>query len=166
MFHPHCKKMALTHLMFADDLIIFCKATPSSIQLLMNAFNTFTRCTGLKANLDKSSIVFGGNCSHVQQACLDITGFNEGKLPFRYLGLPITSSRLSKGECSTLVTKITAKIGVWASRHLSYAGRLVLVNSMLFGMFSFWAQVFILPQAVITKVSQLCRNFLLEGDSV
>ena len=58
VFHPHCKKMNLTHLMFADDLIIFCKAIPSSIQLLMNAFNAFTGCTGLKANMEKSSIIF------------------------------------------------------------------------------------------------------------
>ena len=137
VFHPHCRKMALTHLMFADDLIVFCKAIPSSIQLLMNAFHAFTSCAGLKANLDKSSIIFGGNCSLSQQACLDITGFNEGKLPFRYLGHPITSSRLSKGECNTLVAKITAKILVWTSRHLSYAGRLVLVNTVLFGMFIF-----------------------------
>ena len=164
-YHPHCKKMALTHLMFADDLIIFCKAEPTSIQLLMNAFNTFTRSTGLKANLDKSSMIFGGNCSHIQQTCLDITGFKEGHLPFRYLGLPITSSRMSKAECSTLVTKITARIRIWASRHMSYAGRLVLVNSVLFGMFSFWAQVFILPHAVLSKVSQLCRNFLWGGDA-
>jgi len=52
--------------MFADDLIIFCKAKPVSLQLLMNAFHEFTRCSGLKANLDKSNIVFGGDYSHTQ----------------------------------------------------------------------------------------------------
>ena len=151
--------------MFADGLIVSCKATHASLQLLMTAFQAFTNSTGLKANLDKSNIIFGGDCSHSQQACLDITGFTEGKLPFRYLGLPITASRLSKGECTTLVEKITARILVWTSRHISYAGRLVLVNTVLFGMFNFWAQVFIIPQAVVSQVNQICRNFLWGGDA-
>ena len=102
-FHPYCKKLGLTHLMFADDLIIFCKAKPHSLRLMMEAFNTFTSCTGLKANLDKSQIVFGGNCQFVHQECLNLTGFGEGHLPLRYLGMPITASRLSKMECKTLV---------------------------------------------------------------
>ena len=93
-----------------------------------------------------------------------LIGFTEGKLPFTYLGLPITASKLSKVECMTLVEKITTKITTWASRHISYAGRLVLVNSVLFGIFNFWAQVFMLPQAVIDKVTQLCRNFIWGGE--
>ena len=93
-----------------------------------------------------------------------LTGFTEGNLPFSYLGLPITASKLSKVECRTLVEKITARIKTWASRHISYAGRLVLVNSVLFGIFNFWAQVFILPEAVIDQVTKLCRNFLWGGE--
>ena len=162
-FHPFCKKMGLTHLMFADDLILFCKAHPPSLQKLMEAFHVFPLCSGLKANMDKSSIVFGGNCSQIQQECLDITGFSEGKLPFRYLGLPITASKLSKRECSLLVEKITGKMRTWVSRHISYAGRVVLINSVLFGMFNFWAKVFLLPQEVIQRVTNICRNFLWEG---
>ena len=162
-FHPHYKKMGLTHLLFADDLILFCKAHPSSVRIMMGAFHQFTVCSGLKANLEKSNIAFGGECSQIQKECLDITGFTEGHLPFRYLGLPITASRLSKGECKLLVEKITAKIRTWGSRHISYAGRVVLINSVLVGMFSFWAKFFILPQEVITQVTHVCRNFLWGG---
>jgi len=162
-FHPHCKKFDITHLMFADDLVIISKASPSSIQILMTAFQRFTECSGLQANLSKSQIVFGGASPSVKAECKAITGLNEGKLPCTYLGLPITASKLSKVECMTLVEKITAKITTWTSRHLSYAGRLVLVNSVLFGIFNFWAWVFMLPQAVIDKVIKLCRNFLWGG---
>ena len=63
-----------------------------------------------------------------------------------------------------LAEKTTAKIKVWASRHISYAGRLVLVNTVLFGIFNFWAQVFILPQDVVNQVMKLCRNFLWGGN--
>jgi len=110
-----------------------------------------------------SNSVWGGSTS-VRAECMALIGFTEGKLPFTYLGLPITASKLSKVECMTLVERITGKITTWASRHISYAGRLVLVNSVLFGIFNFWAQVFMLPQAVIDKVTQLCRNFIWGGE--
>ena len=89
--------------------------------------------------MDKSHIVFGGDYSHVQQERLEIAGFTEGQLPFRYLGMLITASKLSKVECRLLIDKITTKILVWASRYISYASKLVLVNTVLFGMFHFWA---------------------------
>ena len=59
-FHPHCKKFGITHLMFADDLVIICKASPLSVKILMAAFQHFTECSGLQANMSKSQIVFGG----------------------------------------------------------------------------------------------------------
>ena len=59
-FYPHYKKLGLTHLIFADDLVLFCKAHPQSLQILMKTFQSFTQCTGLKANMEKSIIVFGG----------------------------------------------------------------------------------------------------------
>jgi len=109
-FHPNCKKIGLIHLLFADDLILFCKAHPPSLQIMMEAFHQFTLCSGLRANMEKSSIVFGGDCSTIQQECLEITGFTDGHVPFRDLGLPITARRLSNCECRLLVEKITAKI--------------------------------------------------------
>ena len=86
------------------------KPNPPPLQALVDAFKEFTKCSGLKANLDKSHIIFGGDCDHIQQECLNITGFSEGHLPFKHLRMPITSSKLSKIECRLLTEKITAKV--------------------------------------------------------
>jgi len=50
-FHPSCKKIQLTHLIFADDLILFSKAGPDSLHLMMSALQDFHDCAGLKTNL-------------------------------------------------------------------------------------------------------------------
>ncbi|KAJ8429064.1 hypothetical protein Cgig2_031355 [Carnegiea gigantea] len=147
-FHPYCKALNLCHLMFADDLLVFCKADPSSLELLIQAMHSFTQVSGPKANIAKSSIL--------RERCLQITRFKEEKLPLTYLGVPITASKLIKLEYRTLIEKISAKIKAWSSRHLSYAGKTRLINSVLFSMFNYWASIFIFPQ----EVTQISRNFL------
>ena len=43
-FHPHCRQLGITHLMFADDLIVFYKAHPTSIQHVMRALEEIHAC--------------------------------------------------------------------------------------------------------------------------
>jgi len=109
-FHPSCRQFKLNHLMFADDVIIFSKAHLPTLQIIKSTLERFYQVTGLKANPDKSQLVYGGCNSHLQRQCLELTGYREGCLPMRYLGVPITASKLSKLECHTLVEKITRKM--------------------------------------------------------
>ena len=39
-YHPQCKQIRLTYLCFADDIVLFCKAT-ESISRLLKAFDKF-----------------------------------------------------------------------------------------------------------------------------
>jgi len=162
-FHPNCKSLGLTHLMFADDLILFCKADPHTLKLLMEALGAFHNAVGLKANLHKSQIVIGGASAELRNRCLRVTGLQDTEFPLKYLGVPITASRLTKIECSALIEKITARVHVWATRNISFAGRALLINNVIFGAFNYWASIFLLPNAVLDKLTQLCRNYLWSG---
>ncbi|XP_074314074.1 uncharacterized protein LOC141649279 [Silene latifolia] len=46
------------------------------------------------------------------------------------------------------------------TKKLSYAGRLVLIKAMYKTLHSYWASIFIIPKAVLTKIEAICRNFL------
>jgi hypothetical protein len=48
--------------------------------------------------------------------------------------------------------------------HLSYAGWLGLIKSVLQGIVQFWISIFPIPAIVINKITSLCRNFLWTGD--
>lgn len=52
-FHPMCKGLQLTHLIFADD---FCKGNVSSVNSVMKVLGHFSKVLGLTANMDKSNI--------------------------------------------------------------------------------------------------------------
>lgn len=86
---------------------------------------------GLEVNKQKTELYVVGMKMKEIQRILYTTRFNMGRLPFRYLGVPICHKRISAKDCGSLIEKITAKIGVWSSRNLSYQGRLLLVNSLL-----------------------------------
>ncbi|XP_074305792.1 putative mitochondrial protein AtMg01250 [Silene latifolia] len=102
-YHPLCKNLKLTHLMFADDLLLFCKGKSQSIWLLMRAFSSFSKASGLAMNNAKSEIFFNGVAEDIKEGIKMVTGFKEGTMPFRYLGVPIKAGRLTKSECKVLL---------------------------------------------------------------
>ena len=52
------------------------------------------------------------------------------------------------------------RINSWTARKLSYAGRTQLVQTVLFGVQSYWAQLFIFPTKIIKLIESLCRSYL------
>ncbi|VFQ86129.1 unnamed protein product [Cuscuta campestris] len=88
------------------------------------------------------------------------TGMAKGAFPFRYLGGPITASRISERDCDVLVDKLTKQITSWTTKNLSYAGRAKLINTVLYGIISFWSRIFLIPNKVMKKIMALCRNYL------
>ncbi|CAH9141489.1 unnamed protein product [Cuscuta epithymum] len=55
-FHPQCAKLGVTHLAYANDLILFSRGDTYSIEILVKALEEFGDASGLKVNHDKSSI--------------------------------------------------------------------------------------------------------------
>lgn len=162
-FHYRCKSLRLNHLVFADDLILFCKGDPTSVMLNLRALATFTKTSGLVANSGKSALYACNMEAGIKEEILEMSQFAEEPLPFRYLGVKISSRRLTKSDCEFMVDKIVARLRSWGTRALSYAGRGQLVNSVLLNLHSYWSSMFIIPSRVIDQVMAVCRNYLWEG---
>ncbi|XP_062097435.1 uncharacterized protein LOC133803386 [Humulus lupulus] len=159
-FHPKCKHLKIVNLCFADDLVIFGKGVHNSVQIIKESFSDFCCASGLTANKDKSQVYFGGVAEDEAQNLLEGLQFTEGHFPLKYLGVPLRTARWKAGECSLIIKKIQSKLHTWASRHLSFAGRAQLINSVLLSIRTFWMSIFILPKSVTKEVDRLCRNFL------
>ncbi|XP_059310959.1 uncharacterized protein LOC132062399 [Lycium ferocissimum] len=119
------------------------------------------------AYLEKSFIYFGGLKPDIQQNILEALEFTRDELPFRYLGIPLSSKRLSIMQCKRLIDKILTRIKSWTTRFLSYAERLLLVKTVLFSIQVFWSQVFVLPkkglvvwEAKTAQASWMVQNIL------
>ncbi|KAL0295338.1 UNVERIFIED_CONTAM: hypothetical protein Scaly_3105900 [Sesamum calycinum] len=108
----------------------FDRADIPSIKLLTETLSEFATFSGLKVNPSKSQIIFSRAVQQRQQL-LDCVGFQEGSLPIKYLGIPLTSSRLTLADCRPLIDKVDTRLAGWNHQHLSYAGRLQLIKSVL-----------------------------------
>ncbi|KAJ8431666.1 hypothetical protein Cgig2_008598 [Carnegiea gigantea] len=64
------------------------------------------------------------------------------------------------------VEKITKNITIWATKNTSYARRVALSNSILMGIYTFWAMIFILHKGVIKEGNKMCKNFMWGADEV
>lgn len=86
-YHPKCAKMNIVQISFADDMLLFSRGDPISVQLMFELFNAFSAASGLHANAEKSSTYFGGVSQEDQGEILNLLGFEQSSLPFRYLGV-------------------------------------------------------------------------------
>lgn len=133
-FHPQCKTMQITHLCFADDIILFASGNVRSVEIIHQYFTRFSKASSLVISKDKSEIIFGGVSKVVSNQIVKVTGFKTGTLSMKYPGIPLSRNKLTKNECQQLVEKITSRIRVWMRKRLSYAGIIRLINSVLLNM--------------------------------
>nr|XP_009605228.1 uncharacterized protein LOC104099822 [Nicotiana tomentosiformis] len=133
-YHPKCSKMNITHLSFADDLRMFAKGDLTSIGLLHKKFGNFIDVSGLQANMSKSAIYFGGVPDPLRHDIQQLLGYGQGELPFRYLEIPLATRKLK-----------------------------MLVKSVMFGVQSYWAQLFIIPAKVMKAIEAYCRSYIWSG---
>ncbi|GJS87046.1 RNA-directed DNA polymerase, eukaryota, reverse transcriptase zinc-binding domain protein [Tanacetum coccineum] len=165
-FHFGCKQLRITHLCFADDLIMFCHGNKISVQTLKRSLDRFSEISGLHPNLGKCTMFCGSLEEDTKKEIGSIFQFKEGKLPVRYLGVPLVTKKIGANDCKQLVDKIKQRLNDWKNKSLSYAGRAQLIASVLGSMQVYWGSVFLLPKGVINDIERLFKKFLWNiGDS-
>ncbi|KAL4320117.1 hypothetical protein GQ457_18G008920 [Hibiscus cannabinus] len=119
----------VSHLQFADDLMIFCEASLEQVMNVKRVLRVFELASGLQLNLKKSRI-FGINIPEtVLDSWADSVGCEIGKFPTEYLGLPLGPKRNSVALWEPIVDKFSYRLASWKSVSLSFGGRIVLLKS-------------------------------------
>ncbi|XP_024004072.1 uncharacterized protein LOC112081542 [Eutrema salsugineum] len=161
-YHPNTDLLHISHLMFADDVMIFFDGSSSSLYGISETLDDFASWSGLKMNQDKTEILHAG-LNPSESTVIASYGFPAGSLPIRYLGLPLMSRKLRISEYAPLIDKISARFTSWAVRSLSFVGRLQLISSIITGTMNFWISTFLLLRGCIKRIESLCSRFLWSG---
>lgn len=70
-YHPRCKNAGLTHLCFADDIMVFTDGQKRSVEGVVRVFDGFAKLSGLKISVEKSTFYMAGITRENQNAILE-----------------------------------------------------------------------------------------------
>uniref|UniRef100_A0A2N9FN40 Reverse transcriptase zinc-binding domain-containing protein n=1 Tax=Fagus sylvatica TaxID=28930 RepID=A0A2N9FN40_FAGSY len=102
----------VSHLLFADDTLIFSDANPEHIFNLRLLFTWFEAISGLRINFNKSEMVPVGSVINVDGLAA-IMGCKIISLPMNYLGLPLGVNFKSKSIWDQILEKMERKLSGW-----------------------------------------------------
>ena len=86
--NPHFEGLVISHLLFDDDTLVFCKPDESNLGYLRCILLLFEAMLGLRVNLSKSALISVGDVPNVH-VLARFFGFGVDHLPSSYLGLPL-----------------------------------------------------------------------------
>ena len=124
----------------------------------------FRKVSRLSMNRNKAELLIDGGSTTRCRELAERVGIAQGSLPVRCLGVPLSSRMMKKSDFQPLLDKVTSRFRSWTVKHLSYAGRLVLVQSVIYSIITFWATIFILPMDCVAALERMCNGFLWKGD--
>jgi hypothetical protein len=161
----HCIKMTricppISHLLFADDVIVFSKAKPIEARVILKCLTTYSSWYGQHINMSKSAIFFGRNCkSTAKEAVNSILHLALLPSKAKYLGIPLFMHRRKKDSFIDLKYKILARISGWKARLLSQAARTTLVKSVINAIPTYLMSLFLLPESLCASINSCIRKF-------
>jgi hypothetical protein len=154
--------MVVSHLLFADDTLIFSDDNPEHIFNLRLLFTWFEAISGLKINLSKSEMVPVGNVSDLDSLAA-MLGCKTVQLPMTYLGLPLGAKFKSKSIWDPILEKMERKLAGWQRMYLSKGGRVTLIKSTLSSLPTYFLSLFPMPNSVAMRIDKIQRDFLWGG---
>ncbi|GKD43550.1 RNA-directed DNA polymerase, eukaryota, reverse transcriptase zinc-binding domain protein [Tanacetum coccineum] len=87
-YHFGCSKLKITHVCFADDLLMFSHGDKESVRIMKDSTKEFGKVSGLLPNYNKSTIVFGSVKEKDRRDILEVVPFKVEKLLVKYIGVP------------------------------------------------------------------------------
>ena len=141
------RSMAVSHLLFADDMLIFCEADLDQILILCMILIWFEAMLGLKINLGKSELVLVGVVHNVD-LFLVVLGCKQGSLPMKYLGLPLGAKFKDKTIWNPILEKMERRLARWKRLYFSKGGRVTLIKSTLSNLPTYFLSLFSIPASV------------------
>jgi len=157
------QSLAISHLHYADDTLIFCDADNSQLKFLRIILILFEATSGLHINWGKSYIYPVNEVPRIDSLA-NILGGKIGELPTIYLGMPLGDKSKSKGIWNNVLEKCEKKLANWKSQYLSLGGRATLINSVLDALPTYMMSVYPMPASVRDRLDAIRRNFLWQGN--
>jgi hypothetical protein len=138
----------ISHLFFADDSLLFCRATLAQWESLTNILQLYEKASGQRLNNSKTSIFFSKNTPQGDRdALLERAGIPATQRYDTYLGLPALVGKSRISAFRSIIDRVWKRLQDWKLKFLSQAGKEVLLKSVIQAIPTYSMSVFLLPNA-------------------
>lgn len=150
----------ISRLLFADDVLLFAKSNPHTIDIINYIIDSFCKTSGMEINFEKSKLWLSPKIPLNRK--LEISNslrINVTSNLGSYLGFPL-KPKYKTSDFNYVTNKIRQKLQGWKMHTLSFAGRSLLISTTLNQIHCYHMHVFSLPQKVLNQIDKINRNFL------
>jgi hypothetical protein len=150
----------VSHLFFADDSLIFCRATNTECQALQDILTLYESASGQKINTAKTALFFSQNASPIVKASiLNFFGTSPTTQFEKYLGLPPVIGRSKKQAFFEIKDRIWRRLQGWKEKNLSQAGKAVLIKVVIQAIPTYAMSCFKFPAGLCEEISSMATRF-------
>ncbi|KAK6121388.1 hypothetical protein DH2020_044870 [Rehmannia glutinosa] len=156
----------ISHLLFADDSIIFSKASQGDAISIHHMLTEFARASGQQINFSKTYITFSPNVGDdTREAICNTLGISTATQTHDcYLGLPAMVGKNRKRTFQNIKERVQKRLKSWKANMFSSGGREILIKSVAQASATFSMSIFMLPRSLCTELQGLVAKFWWGGN--
>ncbi|XP_060183608.1 uncharacterized protein LOC132613554 [Lycium barbarum] len=155
------KGSTITHLAFADDIILFPSGKPADIRKILKILTVYKNVSGQMINKHKSCVAFSPKANmNLKDRVTTLTGMTKKEWPIKYLGCPLFVGRMKINYFSEMVQSITRRMHSWHSKFLSMGGKIILIKHVLLAMHVHLLAAMKPPKATFEQIEAAIARFL------
>ena len=118
---------------------------------------------GLKINFNKSEIIMINDEGNLGQAYAELFNCQIGLFPIKYLGVPVSPSKLQVADWLPLIDKSLKRLDVWKGGCMSIAGKFTLISASSNDSPIYHMSVYLLRKTVVERLDKIRRSFFWQG---
>ena len=150
----------VTHLLFTDDTMFFCSASPESSRKLLQILTQYEAASGQQINKSKSAITFSKKTpTAMKEETKLILGISKEGGEGKYLGAPEHFKRRKRDLFTSIVDKIRQRAVSWSTKCLSKAGKLTMLKAVLSAIPTYTMSCFELPVSICKRIQSALTRF-------
>ncbi|XP_042972999.1 uncharacterized protein LOC122304801 [Carya illinoinensis] len=150
----------VTHLLFADDCIIFGRASWIEWRRIRSILEIYELALGQSLNKQKTTVFFSPNAkANVKKGILKELGARLILNCEKYLGLPVMVGRSRYNSFRCIKDRVWQRVNNWKNKLLSPAGKEVLLKAVIQAIPNYYMNVFRLPKKLCTEIAVVMARF-------
>ena len=151
---------SISHLLFADDSIVFYRATIEECNGVFKVLQDYEADLGQKLNKEKTSLYFSKNTSReIKDYVKEKFGARVVHHHEKYLGLPPLMGKGKRKAFNRIKDQVGRKIARWKGKLLSHVGREILIKAVAQATPTYTMSYFIIPDTLRKELNSMMSNF-------